>query len=524
MAEALRRREPSRAGARRGPQPGGAAHARRAPGSCARVALTIKSLDGYGRHDDRDHRHRPAGARPHGRLSCSPGRRRSSPCSASDRPRRRRPGACSTRRTPAFVEAGLYRTLQPRRFGGYELGLRDFVRVMSEISRGCPSSGWVLALTAGPPAPAEPLERGGAGGALRRDRRRARSRPAGPGRAGGPHGRRLHRQSGAWDYASGCDHSTHFMGSAIVPGDAEPPRLMWLLIDRADYEIVDNWDVIGLRGTGSKRVVCGGRCTCPSTGASRRSARPASVRRAGAATRTRCTPAACSASSSSSSAPSRSAPRAGRSTSTRTSCGAKALDIPPFVLRGEVDEYQHHLGRAVGLVDVAEAALLEGADRYMDQATRAVRGRPAGRRQRRGDAAAALPRSSTASACATRRSTWSSGRAARAARAAGTRSATRCWRSPSCAPTWACSWTARRRTSGACGSACSRASYEHARRARRRRRRAAPAPARRAGRDARSARATRRSCTRRSASSASTGSCSRAATAAWRWTCPPSTG
>src|SRR5215210_2284614 len=51
----------------------------------------------------------------------------------------------------AFIEAGLYRTLQPRRFGGYEFGLRDFVRVISEVSRGCPSSGWVLGLTAGPP-------------------------------------------------------------------------------------------------------------------------------------------------------------------------------------------------------------------------------------------------------------------------------------------------------------------------------------------------------------------------------------
>src|SRR2546429_3611534 len=51
----------------------------------------------------------------------------------------------------AFVDAGFYRTIQPRRFGGYEFGLRDFVRVMSEVSRGCPSSGWVLALTAGHP-------------------------------------------------------------------------------------------------------------------------------------------------------------------------------------------------------------------------------------------------------------------------------------------------------------------------------------------------------------------------------------
>ena len=49
----------------------------------------------------------------------------------------------------------------------------------------------------------------------------------------------------------------------------------------------------------------------------------------------------------------------------------KPLDIPPFVLRSEVAEYQQHLGRAIGLVDVAESALLEGADRYLEQARRA---------------------------------------------------------------------------------------------------------------------------------------------------------
>src|ERR1051326_4979828 len=48
-----------------------------------------------------------------------------------------------------FVSAGFYRILQPRRFGGYEFDLGTFARVMMEVSRGCPSSGWVLALTAG---------------------------------------------------------------------------------------------------------------------------------------------------------------------------------------------------------------------------------------------------------------------------------------------------------------------------------------------------------------------------------------
>ena len=48
-----------------------------------------------------------------------------------------------------FIEAGFYRILQPRCFGGYEFDLPTFLKVMIAISRGCSDSGWVLALTAG---------------------------------------------------------------------------------------------------------------------------------------------------------------------------------------------------------------------------------------------------------------------------------------------------------------------------------------------------------------------------------------
>src|SRR4051794_15925255 len=48
-----------------------------------------------------------------------------------------------------YVEAGFFRVIQPRRVGGFELGLQAFLRVAVELSRGCPSSGWVYALTAG---------------------------------------------------------------------------------------------------------------------------------------------------------------------------------------------------------------------------------------------------------------------------------------------------------------------------------------------------------------------------------------
>ena len=47
-----------------------------------------------------------------------------------------------------FAEAGFYRILQPRRFGGYEFGLPTFWRVMLAVSAGDPGTGWALTLGA----------------------------------------------------------------------------------------------------------------------------------------------------------------------------------------------------------------------------------------------------------------------------------------------------------------------------------------------------------------------------------------
>lgn len=47
----------------------------------------------------------------------------------------------------AFIDAGFFRAVQPRRFGGYEFGLPEFLSIMIEAARGCPSCGWTLCLT-----------------------------------------------------------------------------------------------------------------------------------------------------------------------------------------------------------------------------------------------------------------------------------------------------------------------------------------------------------------------------------------
>src|SRR5262249_35200668 len=68
------------------------------------------------------------------------------------------------------------------------------------------------------------------------------------------------RITGAWDYISGCDSATHFLLGAEIPPPtrAEESARMTCIVDASSCSIVDNWDVHGMRGTGSRRVVADG--------------------------------------------------------------------------------------------------------------------------------------------------------------------------------------------------------------------------------------------------------------------------
>jgi len=163
-------------------------------------------------------------------------------------------GNISTETNQALVDAGFYRVIQPRAFGGYGFDLPTYVRLVTAVARGCPETAWVLSLVLGHvhqlstyPLQAQ-VEAYGDIGDFRAPEVAA---PQGRGVAvtGG------YRVTGAWDYASGSAHATHIL-LAFTIDDAEPggaPMRMGLF-DRADYEIVRNWDVIGMQATGSDRV------------------------------------------------------------------------------------------------------------------------------------------------------------------------------------------------------------------------------------------------------------------------------
>jgi alkylation response protein AidB-like acyl-CoA dehydrogenase len=69
------------------------------------------------------------------------------------------------------------------------------------------------------------------------------------------------RVSGRWAFASGCQHCAWLMGGAVVVDGTEPRRLpsgapdaRLFLFPAGEAEILDTWDVSGLRGTGSHDI------------------------------------------------------------------------------------------------------------------------------------------------------------------------------------------------------------------------------------------------------------------------------
>ena len=159
----------------------------------------------------------------------------------------------------AILDAGLYRTLQPRMFGGYEFEPETLMRIVIEIARGHPSSGWCYCLASshamvvashfGPEAQAELF---GPTGDFRSPHR---APPAGK-LERAPGGYRI---SGTWQYSSGAPICTHFMaGTLLAPEDGSgPPRNVDVIVPRDKIEILPDWggDVsLGMRGSGSHSV------------------------------------------------------------------------------------------------------------------------------------------------------------------------------------------------------------------------------------------------------------------------------
>lgn len=153
-----------------------------------------------------------------------------------------------------FREGGFFRVLQPRRFGGMELDYgRLQVELCSVLGQACGSSAWVQMVVACHawclamfPEEAQQAVWGEDPETLVAS---AFGFSTGRGRQveGG------YWVEGDWVFSSGSDLCQWIILGTLVE-QAGPPKMIWTLLPRKDWDILDTWHASGLKGTASNDI------------------------------------------------------------------------------------------------------------------------------------------------------------------------------------------------------------------------------------------------------------------------------
>lgn len=176
---------------------------------------------------------------------------------------RERAAACEragglTPQTIADLDSsGLMRILQPRRWGGMELDFKAIVDIPDIIGRGCASTSWVLANIAVHHWMLALYEE-------RAQQEIWGENPAAYIASGIAYPQGSARRvdggivmSGLWNFSSGVGCSTWNMLACIVRDDAgKPIDYCMTVVPAHEYQVIDDWQVMGLAGTGSRSVKC----------------------------------------------------------------------------------------------------------------------------------------------------------------------------------------------------------------------------------------------------------------------------
>ncbi len=155
----------------------------------------------------------------------------------------------------ALREIGYFDIVKPRAFGGYEYDFDVLVELNINLARACASTAWVGGLLAAHqwliasfPEQAQRDVWGSNPDAL------ACGSYAPATKAVASNGG--YSLTGRWSFASGCDNAQWSLCAALLPSRTEADRFTpaFLLVPASDYLIDDNWNVVGLAGTGSKTL------------------------------------------------------------------------------------------------------------------------------------------------------------------------------------------------------------------------------------------------------------------------------
>lgn len=156
-------------------------------------------------------------------------------------------------------DSGVIRMLQPKEYGGFEAHPREFAETAMGIGAIDGAAGWVSGIVGVHPWELAFFDRKAQEEIWGEDPDMWMASPYAPmGVAKPVEGGYI--LNGRWSFSSGTDHCGWIMiGAAVGDKDGNrlmPPQNLHVLLPRSDYDIdPDSWNVVGLRGTGSKDLI-----------------------------------------------------------------------------------------------------------------------------------------------------------------------------------------------------------------------------------------------------------------------------
>ncbi|WP_245732400.1 flavin-dependent monooxygenase [Solimonas aquatica] len=151
-------------------------------------------------------------------------------------------------------EAGFFRVLQPKLYGGYEMDPQVFYEVLMTLAEGCMSTAWIYGVIGvhnwqmalfDPRAAAEVWAQDTDVLIASTYMPKGQVKPVDGG----------FRFSGRWGFSSGIDHCEWVLLGGLIFNEGQPPEYRTFLLPRRDFKVLDTWHVMGLKGTGSKDIV-----------------------------------------------------------------------------------------------------------------------------------------------------------------------------------------------------------------------------------------------------------------------------
>jgi alkylation response protein AidB-like acyl-CoA dehydrogenase len=155
-----------------------------------------------------------------------------------------------------MADAGLFRLALPRTLGGFEMDLPSYIQVIEELGRADASTAWVTNQVSIFATYAARMETAAARAIwIDTPRSVVANTPQANAQAivvpGG------YRVTGRQGFSTGCRHASWLAAHATVTEEGRPrlddgqPEMRYCFVPRAEAQLLDTWQVRGMRGTGT---------------------------------------------------------------------------------------------------------------------------------------------------------------------------------------------------------------------------------------------------------------------------------